>query len=227
MIPAERSDRKLGGPRELAAVVLVVAACGGGAPAIRAPSPAVVTVPPTATLQPPAPQPVTTATAEAAPALEPAPPSRDDPLRPTIDDGAPAAGLGDAAALNAARVPFATYLATMHNRIHPLFADQALKSLENLPAGRPLNGKLGVVVEIVLAKDTGELVRLGVIKSSGETQFDIVALAVVARAAPFGKAPPAIASRDGNVYVHWELHSDPFDACTTRNARPFILKSPP
>ena len=29
------------------------------------------------------------------------------------------------------------------------------------------------------------------------------------------------------MYLHWEFHRDPFDACTTRNARPFILKTAP
>jgi TonB C terminal len=216
-----------------AALVLLVVACGDGTPAPATPAqpPAVVVIPPATAPQPPATTPVTATTADAAPAPAPAPstsPSiRDDPFRRASDDDAPAARLGDAAALGAARVPFASYLVAMHNRIHPLFADQALKRLESLPAGHPLNGNLGVVIEIVLARDTGKVVRLGVIKSSGETKFDIAAVDVVIRAAPYGKAPAAIASADGNVYVRWELHRDPFDACSTRNARPFILKSPP
>jgi hypothetical protein len=37
----------------------------------------------------------------------------------------------------------------------------------------------------------------------------------------------SIVSPDGNVYVHWEFHSDPFDACTTRDARPYLLKGVP
>jgi hypothetical protein len=68
---------------------------------------------------------------------------------------------------------------------------------------------------------------MGVTKASGVTAFDIVALNSVQRASPYGKAPDAIVSPDGNVYLHWEFHRDPFDACTTRNARPFLLKSAP
>jgi hypothetical protein len=55
----------------------------------------------------------------------------------------------------------------------------------------------------------------------------VAALSSVDRAGPFGKAPEIIASPDGNVYLHWEFHRDPFDACTTRNARPFLLKNAP
>ena len=79
----------------------------------------------------------------------------------------------------------------------------------------------------MLNKNTGKIVRMGVTKTSGVTAFDIVALSSVDRAAPFGKAPDVIASPDGNVYLHWEFHRDPFDACTTRNARPYILKHAP
>jgi hypothetical protein len=68
---------------------------------------------------------------------------------------------------------------------------------------------------------------MGVTRASGITAFDVVALNSINRAQPFGKAPDAIVSPDGNVYLHWEFHRDPFDACTTRNARPFILKSAP
>ena len=80
---------------------------------------------------------------------------------------------------------------------------------------------------IVLDRAAGKIVRMGVTKSSGETAFDLVALRAVDRASPFGQAPDLIASPDGNVYVHWEFHRDPFDACTTRNARPYLLKSAP
>ncbi len=41
------------------------------------------------------------------------------------------------------------------------------------------------------------------------------------------RPPEAFVSPDGNVYLHWEFHRDPYDACTTRNARPFLLKEAP
>src|SRR5262249_31078240 len=118
----------------------------------------------------------------------------------------PSVRQGHTAPLNAARVPFATYLTSMHNRIHPIFADQLLSTLARLPGSHPLNQDLSTDVEIVIDKDTGRLARSGVVKTSGVTEFDAIALSVVSRAAPFGKAPDVIASPDGNVYVHWEFH---------------------
>jgi hypothetical protein len=151
-----------------------------------------------------------------------------DKWRPAIENYEPVVQLDNVTSLNAARSPFATYLVTIHNRIHPIFAERDLEALNGLPKSHPLNDpKLYTSLEIVLAKDTGKIVRMGVTKPSGITAFDMQALSSVDAAGPFGKAPDIIASPDGNVYLHWEFHRDPFDACTTRNARPFILKSAP
>jgi TonB family protein len=133
---------------------------------------------------------------------------------------------GNQTALNTAKVPFATYLNTIHNRIHPIFADSFLGSLDNLPRTHPMNNpKIKTNVEIVVSKQ-GRVVKLGVTKSSGITAFDIAALDSVNRAQPFGPAPGAIVSPDGNVYLHWEFHRDEVFACSTMNARPFILNVP-
>jgi hypothetical protein len=67
---------------------------------------------------------------------------------------------------------------------------------------------------------------MGVVKTSGITAFDIAALDSVHRAQPFGPAPGAIVSPDGNVYLHWEFHRDEVFACSTMNARPFLLNTP-
>ena len=133
---------------------------------------------------------------------------------------------GNQTALNAAQVPFATYLNGMHNRIHPIFADSFLDSLDSLPQSHPLNDQhLVTRLEIVLTKD-GHLKKMGVVKTSGITAFDIAALDSVDRAQPFGPAPNAIVSPDGNVYLHWEFHRDEVYACSTMGARPFILSKP-
>jgi len=148
--------------------------------------------------------------------------------RAAIENYDPSVKPGNQTALNAARVPFATYINHIHNRLHPIFAEEFLEALDGLSNAHAFNNP-GLVthIEIVLSKDTGRVVRLGVTKTSGMTAFDIVALNSVTRASPFGKAPEAIVSPDGNVYLHWEFHRDPFDACTTRNARPFMLKDAP
>jgi len=133
---------------------------------------------------------------------------------------------GNQTALNTAAVPFATYLNGMHQRIHPIFADSFLGSLGGLPAGHPMNDqKLITRLEIVLTKD-GHLIRMGVVKTSGVTAFDIAALDSVQRSSPFGAAPSAIVSPDGRVYLHWEFHRDEVFACSTMNARPFLLNTP-
>ena len=133
---------------------------------------------------------------------------------------------GNQTALNTAAVPFATYLNGMHNRIHPIFADSFLSSLDNLPASHPMNDpKMFTRLEIVLSRD-GHLVKMGIVKTSGVTAFDIAALDSVQRASPFGSAPTAIVSPDGRVYLHWEFHRDEVYACSTMNARPFLLNVP-
>lgn len=133
---------------------------------------------------------------------------------------------GNQTALNAARVPFASYLTNMHNRIHPIFAESFLGSLDGLPPSHPLNNqKLITRLEIILSKD-GKLVKMGVAKASGVTSFDVAALDAVERASPFGPAPQAIVSTDGRVYLHWEFHRDEVFACSTRNASPFMLNVP-
>jgi hypothetical protein len=147
--------------------------------------------------------------------------------RAAIENYEPLVTLGNQTSLNAARVPFATYLNTIHNRLHPIFAEEFLASLDNLPKANALNQNLVTHLEIVLDKEQGRIVHMGVTKASGVTAFDIVALNSMSRAQPFGKAPDAIVSPDGNVYLHWEFHRDPFDACSTRNARPYLLKEAP
>ncbi len=131
-------------------------------------------------------------------------------------------------ALRGAIRGFATYIHAIHNRIHPIFAEQDLASLAGRPKTDALNDlTLMTRIEIVLDGNTGKIVRMGVIKTSGVTAYDVTVLTAIDRAAPFGKAPDEIASTDGNVYLQWEFHRDPIDACTTRNAWPFMLKSAP
>jgi hypothetical protein len=148
--------------------------------------------------------------------------------RAAIENYDPSVELGNQTSLNAARVPFATYINHIHNAIHPIFADDFLSGLDKLPQDAGLNKK-GLVthLEIVLRQSDGKLVRLGITKPSGVTAFEVAALKAVEAAAPFGKAPEIIASPDGNVYLHWEFHRDPFFACTSKNARPYVLKNPP
>lgn len=145
---------------------------------------------------------------------------------PDIINYDPSVKLGNQTALNAAQSVFAAYLSTIHNAIHPIFAEEFLGMLNRLAKTHELNEHLVTHVEIILSKADGKVMRMGVTKQSGNMTFDAAALDAIDRAQPFGIAPDAIASADGNVYLHWEFHRDPVDACTTRNAHPFIVKDP-
>ena len=149
-----------------------------------------------------------------------------DRWRSAIENYVTSVKPGNQTALNTARVPFATYLNGIHNRIHPIFAESFLDSLAGLPPTHPLSNKaMHTNLEIVLTKE-GKIVKMGITRTSGVTAFDIAALDAVERASPFGPAPGAILSSDGNVYLHWEFHRDEVFACSTMNARPFMLNLP-
>jgi hypothetical protein len=126
--------------------------------------------------------------------------------------------------LGAAAQPFAVYLSHMHNRIHPEFADVELEKFDQRPATDPSNDrKLVTRLEIVVSAEYGRIVELRVAQTSGVVAFDMAALDSVHRAEPFGPAAGAITSVDGNVYVDWEFHRDEVFACSTMNARPYLL----
>jgi len=149
-------------------------------------------------------------------------------FRAAIENYDPSVKPGNQTSLNAARVPFASYINKMHNRIHPVFAGGFLRSLSGLdPSDKLANMKLITHMEIVLDAKTGKLVRLGITKPSGVTALEVAAMRSIEQVAPFGAAPEAIVSPDGKVYLHWEFHRDPYFACTSRFARPYLLKSAP
>jgi len=143
--------------------------------------------------------------------------------RAALKNYEPVVRLDNTTSLGAGRVPFAMYLVSMHNRIHPVFAE-AVMALADRPKSHPMNDpKLSTSLEIILDKNTGRIVRMGVTRSSGVPEFDTLALRSVDRAQPFGASPDAIASPDGRVYLQWDFHRDPVDGCTVRNARPYML----
>ena len=61
--------------------------------------------------------------------------------RPAIENYEPNVKLDNTTSLNAAAQPFATYLVTIHNRIHPIFAEEFLAFLDGLPKDHPLNDR--------------------------------------------------------------------------------------
>lgn len=147
--------------------------------------------------------------------------------RAAIENYVPDVKEGNQTSLNAARVPFASYINRMHNQIHPIFADGFLASLDGHPDARLADMKLFTHVEIVLDGATGKLVKAGIVRPSGVTALEVAALRSLEEASPYGKAPEVIVSPDGRVYVHWEFYRDPFFACTSQFAHPYLLKLPP
>jgi TonB family protein len=131
---------------------------------------------------------------------------------------------GNQRALNTARMPFASYLNGMHQRIHPIFAERFLESVASRPASDPLsNPSLTTTLELALGGAEGRIDKWTLVRSSGLSTFDAAVVGAVMKAAPFGAAPPEILSSDGRVYVHWEFHRDPMISCSTINVRPFLL----
>lgn len=158
---------------------------------------------------------------------------------------APTPRPGRSVALNAARVPYARYLLAMHERLHGIFSDGYLATIDGLPVGHPLNqlntplslGEaaggpwnsppapgLRSVIDVVLRAGDGAVVELGVVAPSGVDAFDAAALETVWRASPFGAPPESILSADAMVHLQWHFYRSPRVACSAINARPAIFR---
>ena len=141
-----------------------------------------------------------------------------EPPRPSLIDARPKRSLGEANYR-----PWAELLNEIHRRVHPVFADQYLVSLDRLPAASPLQDhSLYAQIELHIIQSTGELATIGVRRSSGIPEFDVAALIAFSKAFPLPIAP-GLASLNGEVYVTWEVRRDRL-ACTTLHAHPFRLE---
>lgn len=126
---------------------------------------------------------------------------------------------------DATKRAFATYLVGMHNRIHVQFAERFLESLDSLPSNHPANQPdLVTTVEIMIDGVDGTVRRVGIVRPSGVTIFDVGVLASIQDASPFEVAPTDIRSADGNVVVTWTFHRDRMLSCSTRDAIPAIRR---
>jgi TonB family protein len=135
---------------------------------------------------------------------------------------------GNQTELGTRKDPFARYITSMHRQIHKLFGDGFLADLDGRMGKTPYDDHtIWTRVEIVVNPD-GTLHKATIVKSSGVSGFDVAAVDSVMTAAPFQTTPKEIRSPNGKVYVHWEFHRNPDDACGTFNVQPFILtKAPP
>lgn len=141
-----------------------------------------------------------------------------DPPRPSLIDTRPKRALG-----KANYRPWAELLSQIHKRVHPLFADQYLASLDSLPAYSPLQDQaLYAQLELHIIQSTGELATIGLRRSSGVPEFDVAAMIAFSKAFPIPIAD-GLASLNGQAYVTWEVRRDRL-ACSTLHAHPFHLE---
>jgi TonB family protein len=124
--------------------------------------------------------------------------------------------------LNTRAAPFAQFIARMHRQIHEKWAFGFLESLNLQLKNTPFDDmRLMANLEIVLDK-TGNVDKIAMVRTSGNTGFDAAAVSSVYAALPFPTPPEAILSGNGKVYLHWKFHRNG-DACGTPGVSYFIL----
>lgn len=124
--------------------------------------------------------------------------------------------------LNTRAAPFAQFITHMHRQIHDKWAFGFLQSLSLQLKNTPFDDMgLMAKLEIVLDK-TGNVDKIAMVRTSGNTGFDAAAISSVYAAVPFPTPPEAILSGNGKVYLHWKFHRNG-DACGTPGVSYFIL----
>jgi TonB family protein len=115
----------------------------------------------------------------------------------------------------------------VHNRVHPIFTDQFIASLDQLPPTDPLNQGLYAVIDLTLEPREGRIAEVSIVRASGVAAFDSGIVDSMRKAAPFGEAPVEIRSEDQQVHFQWVIHRDVRMACSTYFMKPLLLKSAP
>ena len=129
---------------------------------------------------------------------------------------------GNQTELNTRAAPFAQFIAHMHRQIHEKWAFGFLTQMDTSFRDSPMNDlKLIAKLEIVLDGE-GSVDKISMVRTSGNTGFDVAAISAVYDAAPFPTPPSAILSGNGKVYIHWKFHRNG-DACGTPGVNYFIL----
>jgi TonB family protein len=120
---------------------------------------------------------------------------------------------------------FRSYLEFVHDRIHVIFADEFLGSLNNLSPTDPLNDMdLMTLVEFEILEN-GEVNEARVVRSSGLTVFDAAAVNSVYGSSPVRPPPRDIMSYNQRVYLRWGFYRNS-RKCGPFNAEPYILSGP-
>jgi|GEM_PF-1857733 len=133
---------------------------------------------------------------------------------------------GNQTALDTLYHPFALYLTAFHRKLHPQWGDGFLVSLLRFPDNHPLNDMtLWVKLEIVVNGD-GTIHKVTVVRSSGNTVYDVAAIDAVFQGEPYPPPPPELRSGDGRLYMRYAFYRN-HSQCGVWNAEPYILPDPP
>lgn len=147
-------------------------------------------------------------------------------VQSSLENFVPDVQVGNQTALKTRAHPFALYVARMHRRIHELWGFGFLADLDSKPADDPRNDpNLWVNLEISVNPD-GTLHKVTIVKTSGNTEFDVAAVDSVISAGPYDATPEQIRSVDGRIYLRWGFYRN-WRQCGTFNVEPYILTSVP
>jgi TonB family protein len=147
-------------------------------------------------------------------------------VRSAVENFIPEVTPGNQTALNTRAAPFAAYLARMHRSIHELWGFGQLEEWDEKDGSSPYNNQnLMTELEIVLNGD-GTVDKVGVVRPSGLTAYDVAAVDVVYSAGPYPDPPRAIRSANGKIYLHWHFYRDGRQ-CNPYGADPYILENAP
>ena len=120
---------------------------------------------------------------------------------------------------------FRNYIKAAHDRIHQLFADSFLASLNSLDPKDPLNDfSLMTKMEFEIL-ESGVVNEIRVIRTSGNTVFDAAAVDSLYRSSPYPPPPKSILSWNRRVYFRWGFYRN-HRMCGIFNAEPYILREP-
>jgi TonB family protein len=145
-------------------------------------------------------------------------------VKSAVENFIPEVKPGNQTALNTRAAPFAAFIARMHRSIHELWGFGQLEEWDEKSGSNPFNSRsLVTELEIVLNGD-GTVDRVGVVRGSGLTAYDVAAVDVVYSAGPYPDPPRAIRSSNGKVYLHWHFYRDERQ-CSPAYADPYILEN--
>ena len=145
--------------------------------------------------------------------------------RASLENYIPEVRPGNQLDLTTQKSEYAVYITAIHRRIHPRWGSGFLIFLD-LHYGDPtdeLNDpKLKAVMEFRIDGDTGEVDRVAIVRSSGNTVYDAEAIRILYDIGPLPTPPPGMVSPNGKVYIHWTFWRNQRQ-CGTFGASLFII----